>query len=288
MKRVVFILFFVCLAPVFCSAGVADSAKSLLWRISNAEMKRPSYLFGTIHMICPEDYLWTRKMQKSFEAADEICFEMDMDDPQLLLTIAKGMMESNGKELKDYFTAEQFQKIEQFLRDSLNMEPAMFRSMTPPALQTVFASRIVNCSSPLTYEFVMMEEAKNKKKEITGLEEAREQIELLYKMPVDTVINGILEMIENNSDTKAEYQKMVTAYKNQDINLLFEILHESNDIGGVMAMFLDERNEKWIERMIDKMDQQSVFFAVGAGHLPGQNGVINLLRNAGYKVEAIK
>lgn len=288
MKRVVFILFFVFLGPVFCYADIADTANSLLWRISNAEMKRPSYLFGTIHMICPEDYLWTRKMQKSFEAVNEVCFEMDMDDPQLLLTIARGMMESNGKELKDYFTTEQYRKIEQFLRDSLNMEPSMFSSVTPSALQTVFASQMVNCSTPLTYEFVMMEEAKKQKKEITGLEEAKEQIELFYKIPSDSVVNDLLELIENNNNAKAEYQKMVTAYKNQDINLLYEILHGSNDMGGVMAMFLDERNEKWIERMIDKMDQQSIFFAVGAGHLPGKNGVINLLRNAGYKVEPVK
>jgi uncharacterized protein YbaP (TraB family) len=54
-----------------------------------------------------------------------------------------------------------------------------------------------------------------------------------------------------------------------------------------LAGFIDVRNEKWISRMGEKMDQQSVFFAVGAGHLWGEYGLIKLLRAAGYKVEPI-
>ena len=288
MIRILIIIYLSLCCYTFSFAQHPDTSKSLLWKISNAEMKKPSYLFGTIHMICPEDYLWTPKMQQSFESADEVCFEMDMDDPMLMMTIARGMMSNNHKELKDYFTTEQYKKIEQYIRDSINMDISMFSQLKPSALQTVFATKIAGCPSPLTYELVLTEEAKKHKKEISGLEEAYEQIELLNNMPTDSIVYGLIDMIDNDSNTKAEFQAMVSVYKNQDINLLLDIIRLSKDMSSIMTMFLDDRNIKWIERMIEKMDQSSVFFAVGAGHLPGQNGIISLLRNAGYRVEAIK
>jgi uncharacterized protein len=288
MKRIVFILYLACLVPWLSRAADDDTAKSLLWRISNPEMKHPSYLFGTIHLICPEDYVWTGKMQKSFDAVEEVCFEMDMDDPMLMLTIAKGMINDDGKELNDYFTADEYKKIERFLIDSIGMDVAMFSKMKPSALQSVFVSKIVNCPNPLTYEFVMMEEAKKKKKDITGLEEPKEQIELFLNMPTDSIVRGLIEVVDKNAEAKADYQKMVTAYKNQDIALLHQIIQDSSDLTGTLDRFLDDRNIRWIERMVDKMDQRSIFFAVGAGHLPGQNGVINLLRKAGYTVVPVK
>jgi uncharacterized protein YbaP (TraB family) len=55
-----------------------------------------------------------------------------------------------------------------------------------------------------------------------------------------------------------------------------------------MDAFLDERNKKWIERMEERMEQKPVFFAVGAGHLLGENGLIQLLRNSGYTVVPMK
>ena len=81
---------------------------------------------------------------------------------------------------------------------------------------------------------------------------------------------------------------MVTAYRQQDLPALYKMITQSKELGDDLDAFLDTRNKKWIPRMNEKMKSGSVFFAVGAGHLWGNVGVISLLRKDGYMVEAVK
>jgi len=133
-----------------------------------------------------------------------------------------------------------------------------------------------------------MEEAKKQKMEITGLEEPSEQLALFDSLPVDSVVAELVSMAKDYSKERTEYQKMLAAYKKQNVQALHDIIEASRVTEKDMDAFLDERNKKWIERMEERMEQKPVFFAVGAGHLLGENGIINLLRNSGYKVEPIK
>jgi uncharacterized protein YbaP (TraB family) len=263
-------------------------ATSLLWRISSKEMKKPSYLFGTIHMICEADYLWTPCMKKSLGDCEEVCFEMDLDKPSLMMEVAAGMIDNSGKQLPDYFSDEDYKKIERFLADSFNMNISMFRQMKPSALEAIFATKLLSCPLPSSYENNILEEAKKQKKNISGLEEASEQLALFDSIPADSVTKDLVKMINNYSAEKAAYNKMLLAYKQQDLPLLYDMIQKSKELGDNTGAFLDERNEKWIERMVEKMDQNSVFFAVGAGHLWGDKGLITLLRNANYTVEPVR
>jgi uncharacterized protein YbaP (TraB family) len=262
--------------------------KSLLWRISGKDMKKPSFIFGTIHLICREDYVWTSSMKRSLRACKEVCFEMDMDDPSTMMEIAVGMTANNGKALREYFEEEDYIVMERFVRDSLGMNISMFTQLKPAALQTLLATRVVTCSTPVSYEMNIMQEAKKQKMAVTGLEEPREQLELFNSRPEDSVVQDLLEMAQDYTRERQEYKKMVNAYKKQDLPLLYELIEQAKASGEDMSAFVDDRNKKWIGRMEERMDQAPVFFAVGAGHLWGENGILNLLRQEGYKVQAVK
>lgn len=261
---------------------------SLLWKISSPELKKPSYLFGTIHMICKDDYVWTSQMQKSLKASEKVCFEMDLDDPNLMTAIAIGMMDPSGKQLKDYFNDADYKKISTYISDSLGMDISMFQQMKPMALISLFSTQAVTCPMPVSYETEIMKAIAKDSIEIIGLEEAKEQLALFEQMPIDSVIAELLSVVNNESTATEEYKEMVTAYKKQDINKLNTIIESSRINGGDIALFLDNRNAKWIERMTEKMEQNAVFFAVGAGHLVGTNGLITLLRQEGYTLTPIK
>lgn len=262
--------------------------KSLLWKISGNDIRKPSYLFGTIHLLCKEDYIWTPAMNGALKKADEVCFEMDMDDPGVLLAVASGMIDMSGKTLKERISPADYQIIEQFVEDSLRMNMSMFQQMKPVALQSLFATKTINCNDPVSYETNIMEIAQRQKKSITGLEEPSEQLALFDNMDEDTVIRDLVDMAKDYSHEKKEYKLMLDAYKKQDLPALYEIIHEAEMEGEDMGQLLNERNKKWIERIEDKMEQKSVFFAVGAGHLWGDYGVIALLRAKGYKVEPLR
>lgn len=266
----------------------ADNSKSLLWKITGKKIKKPSYLLGTIHMVCQDDYLWTPAMEASLKKANEVCFEMDMDDPNMMMTVATGMIDASGKTLKDYFTTEQYAVIDKYVTDSLGMNIELFQQMKPIALQTLFATSAATCANTISYESKIMEKAHQQKKEVTGLEEAAEQLALLDSLPTDSIVADIIETVTQGKEQKDEYAKLLAAYKHQDLSALYSLINESGENGMDLRKFLTNRNEKWIVRMEERMEQKSIFFAVGAGHLWGEKGVIQLLKNEGYEVMPIK
>lgn len=275
-----------CHAPY---AAVAQDNKSLLWRISGKGLQRPSFVFGTMHLLCKEDYQWTEAMERSFHATDEVCFEMDLNDPALPMQVAMGMMSQDGRQLKDYFSSEEYQLVEGFITDSLSMNMAMLQQMKPAALLSLFATKVINCSEPVSYESLILESAKMAGKEISGLETAQEQIALFDRLPGDSVVRQLVSLTQDYQKERKEYHRMLEAYRKQDIVALYEMVKETRKEGpALMDLFLDERNVRWVELMEEKMEQRPVFFAVGAGHLWGEQGVLQLLKTQGYAVVPVK
>lgn len=270
-------------------ASSKPNDKSLLWRVSSKELKEPSYLFGTIHLICEQDYVWTDAMAKSLDTCKQLCMELDLDDPNITMQIAMGMMDNSGKTLKNYFNDSNYVKLEKYLKDSLGMGIELFQTMKPAALLTLFATKTPYCSNVVSYENNLTQIAKQQQKDITGLETVQEQLDLFDNLPTDSVIKEITTLLNGtNTDKTDDFAKLVNAYKKQDLPALGKMIKESGGTDKDLGGFLDVRNEKWVPRMIEKMDKQSVFFAVGAGHLYGDNGLINLLRKAGYTVMPVR
>jgi len=170
----------------------------------------------------------------------------------------------------------------------MHMDMSVLNQMKPVALQMLFSEKVISCDTPVSYEERIMAIAKDEKKSVVGLEEAQEQIALFEKLPVDSAIQDIIRAVTSKPETDTEYEKMVLLYKKQDVPGLYRLIKRSKEAGLDMGTFLDNRNKRWIDRIVDKMDQRSVFFAVGAGHLWGEKGLITLLRKDGYTVEPIK
>jgi uncharacterized protein YbaP (TraB family) len=293
MKRILLAPLLVALLFAACSAqqrvpvGSVDTVRSLLWRIDKAGSKT-SWLFGTMHMICSEDYLWTEAMEQGLRQSSLVCLEMDMDDPATIMQVAAGMMDTGGRTLRDYFTPQQYERLEQYVRDSLGMNLALFSRMKPFALQALFVTNIDDCSEQLSYESEIMNAAKKQGKEVVGLETAAQQLALVDRISVDSIVAAVMEMVDNPDPGTAEYQAMLAAYRSQDLERLHRIVMETEGIAELSGPFLEERNRAWIGRMAELMQGESVFFAVGAGHLWGAQGLIQLLRERGYTVTPVQ
>ncbi len=267
------------------SAQTDNKGKSLLWSINSKNLRTPSYLFGTIHLICPEDYVWTNAMAQSLQKSEEICLELDMDDEGMTMEIALGMLDKSGKKLSEYFTAEEYARLKQIIADSTGMDIAQFEPMKPVVLQSILTSLLANCKNPVSYEANISDLAKKEQKEVSGLETPSQQLEMFDNLVADSVVKAINETVNDINKQRAEYNKLIQLYKKQDLPKLHALIQESKDID--LSGFLDNRNKQWIESMVEKMEQHSIFFAVGAGHLWGENGLINLLRKEGYIVTPI-
>lgn len=291
MKKLLLLSLSFCLFVACKAQTKGQEAKSLLWKVSKKGQK-DSYLFGTMHLLCPDDYVWTDIMAEKLKASEVVCFEMDLDDPNLMQEMMDGMQSmagdaSENKALKDYFSAEDYKRLQQFSKDSLGMSPMLLDNMPPFLFQTMFVTKMLDCQLPMSYEGNIMTEAQRQGKEIIGLETMKEQLAALNESKDDSMAAAILQMVDSFAASKKSFRNMVALYKAQDVNKLAGITDDpSGSMGMNMQALLQDRNKRWIDRMSNMMQQQSVFFAVGAAHLGGEEGVINLLRQAGYTVTA--
>lgn len=294
-----FFFLFTLLAVLSCSrASTAETvtkdpkANSLLWKVSGNGLQKPSYVFGTIHMICAGDFVWTNAMQGAFARSEQVCMEMDLDDPATMFQAAAGMMSMDGKKLRDYFTPEEYARLDAWMRKENGMGLDLLDMMKPAMLLTLVSAKTGSCDSTVSYEMVLMEKAKNAKtpKEIVGLEPVAEQLEVLNSIPPDTIVKQVMAIVDQKEGAGSdEFVNLVNAYKTQNLSQLDSLMTVSPSLqSGDRAIMLDNRNARWVDRMAKFMKENQTFFAVGAGHLPGKNGILHLLRQAGYTVEAVR
>jgi len=287
-------------ATLLCALGLLPATalakdgktaeNSLLWRVTGPGLSKPSYLFGTIHAICEADYFWTPVMKRSFDSSATLCLEMDLDDPTMIMQVGMGMLNTDGKSLEDYFTPAEYQRLEAYVQDSLGMPMMMLKMMKPAVLMMLFSSKGgLPCDNPVAYETKLMEAAKANDKEVDGLEPVKEQIAALESLPSDSIAREVMKVVDGEKTDSELFTRLVTAYKAQDLAALEKLMSTGEGLsGGERGALLDDRNVRWIPRMEERMKRESVFFAVGAGHLPGQKGVIALLRKAGYQVVPVR
>lgn len=267
-------------------AQVADGS-SLLWKISKKGIP-DSYLFGTIHLICPSDFNLTDTQKNCLKKTDELFLELDMDDPGLMMAMTKSMMMTENRKLSKLLPAEDYQVINKFFQDSMGINIALFDGVKPFISMSMVFNKVLNCE-PVSYELKLMELAKEQKKEVKGLETVEEQMAVFDSISYKTQAEMLLELVKELPKARREFAAMVKLYRDQDLEGLYETTLKSEfDMQGKEEILLTARNHRWVQQMKTLLLAKSAFYAVGAAHLPGKDGVIALLRQNGFTVEPVR
>ena len=279
------------LLVIFCgstSYAQKQTSNSLLWEISGNGLQQPSYLFGTIHMICKEDFILSETAKQKFNSSKQVYLELDMDDPQLQMTMMQQLQLPSNESLKNKFVESDFKALDSFLMKELNMNLAVFDQFKPMMVMSLLAQRVLSCAEMESYEMNFVKMATEQKKELLGLEKVEDQLAVFDAIPDSLEIRSIMNMVNDFDAQKKEFNRMSTIYKSQDLEALYQLIAESPEMMGSQELLLDRRNRNWIPVMDSAMKKTSTFFAVGAGHLGGNQGVLELLRKQGYSVKPIQ
>lgn len=261
---------------------------TLLWEISGNGLKKPSYMFGTFHLLCRDDIKFSANLQMALKNSEEVYFEMDLDDP---VNTLGGMffMNMKNKTLKELYTPEEFTKITKFFKDSLNMSLGFFEKMKPMLLEALLYPRMMPCKTPSGVEMELMTIAKKEKKEIKGFETIQFQSSVFDSIPYDVQAKALLKDIDSTASFKVYFNKMVNIYKNQETEQLVQLMADTTFSGGENDdMLLKNRNENWVKQLKSILKEKNIFMGVGAAHLFGKDGLIVLLRKAGYTIRGIE
>jgi uncharacterized protein len=275
------------LLPFFLHGNTqAQTPKSLLWEISGNGLSAPSYLYGTMHVGDKRAYRFSKSVMPSFERASAFAMEIDpaTTDPISLMN----MMKLKEGKLQDLFTAEEWQKLKDFMQAELQTDIEKLNDFSPFFIysmisQTKFANQK---GQPLDLYF--LNQAKKGKKDIHGLESVEEQISAINRMPAEDQKKMLLEGISEQKEDDKMLDQMIKYYAKGDLDKL-QTLSDEADYGEEFEQALIlERNHTMADRIEPLMKSQSTFIAVGALHLPGEEGILKLLEKDGYQIRPLK
>lgn len=277
------------------NADLIPQEKSLMWEIKGKGLNQASFLYGTIHMIGKKDFFLTDGTKKSFDRAKQVAFEIDMEEMNDIMALVPLLMQSfmkNDTTLRDLMTKEDYKLVEDHFTKIglpmmfLNRIKPMFLSAMDPKAMTGDGGEKENIVS---YEMEFLDMAQKQKKPVEGLETAAFQMSMFDSIPYRVQANMLVESIKSGSESSdSQFDQLVQMYKQQDIQSMHGMMDEDDTTSNYNDLLLANRNRKWIPVMEKMMQDKSTFFAVGAGHLGGGQGVIALLRAAGYSVEPVK
>lgn len=283
-------------------APTADD-KFLLWEIQGEDLATPSYLFGTIHMIPADDYVLSEATQQAFDKSERIVFEIDTEDmmnPANMMGLMTKMYMNNDTSLSDLLTDEEYKVVSDHF-DEIGL-PLGFLSKIKPMFLTILAGEDMENMDASggfgfggddikSYELELTDRAKSQEKPIEGLETAEFQMSLFDSIPYSAQAQMLVETIQSEKDTTSSddtFEQMIKLYLDQDIaGMQSMISDDPAGLGNYEDLLLLKRNRNWIPLIEDMIKEGTTFFAVGAGHLGGEEGVIALLRKAGYQLTPV-
>lgn len=272
----------------FSSIAQTKEKSSLLWEISGNGLQQPSYLFGTVHMICKEDFFFPELLKEKFINAGEVFLEVDMDDPSMMMKMMNLIQMPKGQTIKQLFGDTAFKKFDSSYKKITGSSAVMFNTFKPFMLISMLSEKTLSCTSRESYEETFIKLAAANKKDIKGLETVEYQMGVFDSVPGSVMVSYLNDMVNNFQNQTTSFQKLVNIYKAQDIDSLFSMAYKDVKELDPETELLSKRNSNWIPVMKTNMQKTSCFFAVGAAHLGGDIGVISLLRKQGYTVKPVK
>ena len=279
-------LFFLLLFPfLFSNSAEADSGpKTLLWKISGNGLSTPSYLYGTIHMGDKKILKFKKSVMPAFESCKVYAMELDPGkiDPMAILD---NMKLKDGK-LKDMFTDEEWNMLDTYFQEKFKTPLITFNDFSPFYVQTMIMQAQMGSKAGQAVDLHFYDQAKQRRMKVVGIETLEEQLATVNDLPMEDQKQMVIDAIDE--DYKASMEQMLKLYRKGDLDGLQDMTEEEDMGDDFEETLVTDRNKIMAERIIPLIKNEPTFIGVGALHLPGEEGLIELLRNAGYQVDPVK
>ncbi len=277
----------ICLFVSLAQAG-AEKDRGLLWELSKPGTPA-SYLFGTLHSEDPDVVRLAPPVQKAFDAAQAVVIEVLFDMQAMKLSSA-AMLMMDGRSLKDIVGESLFTAAAAAMR-LRGMPDMLTEHMQPWAVAVSLSTPAPETGQVL--DMVLYQDALQQGKPVYGLETIQEQLEVFTGMSLDDQVRLLQDAVEHFDEIDALYAELLTAWKQRDLARLVAINESELASGGeqfaadFQKRLIVHRNHLMAQRMQPYLTQGRAFIAVGALHLPGETGLLNLLEQRGYTVKVV-
>lgn len=297
MKK--FILLMVLLFPLigFSAGTTKDSssnsdlplAHSVVWEVTGPNIEQPSYLVGTMHMMCGKDFSIDSRIHQALDLSEQLYLEVDLDDPEVQKHMMNAMVAKDS--LKTRFSAQQYAQFAEFLEQHSQYKIEMFDQVEYIGIMAALTMESLTCPEIKMLDRELMVLAQKLEMPIYGLETVAEQMKVFAimnpkkgQLMTEEELTMLIELEQNITD-------MTEAYQQEDILTMLRLMSDypgsTENWDEVERVALNNRNKNWVAKMPGIAQEKATVFAFGAGHLAGKKGVIQLLRDAGLTVKPI-
>jgi len=284
-------LYVVCLSVLFCQVAVAVAegpAHGLLWKISRPGAA-PSYLYGTIHSEDAGVIALAPAVESAFNDSRRVILEVLLDTDAMAAGSAALLM-TDGRRLSEIVGKPLFEQTAAALL-SRGIPEVVAEHMKPWAAATALAMPAPETGVVL--DMVLFQRAQQAGKQLHGLETIAEQLEVFEGLPLDDQVALLRDAVEQFAGIDALHAELLAAYERQDLAAMMAINETAMATGDqrlareFQRRLIVDRNKRMVERMEPYLKQGGVFVAVGALHLPGEQGLLRLLGRRGYTLTAV-
>ena len=290
MKRLLSLLLLV--------ATTLGAQAQLLWKVSGNGLQEPSYIFGTYHLSSPgikDSIAALPQVQQDVRQVYGELVMADMMKPEFLMQMQQQMMLPADTTLRSLFTPEEFEVVARTVTEYLKADIALLDRMKPAALfqqlTVLFYMKHTPGYNPQEQlDASFQQEAAKAGKKVGGLETAQSQVDILFNKPLRRQAEDLYCFVSDPDKAERQAKELIAAYAAQDLDKMLRLMEEKEGTScdptpEEMAQLLYDRNQAWAKQMPAIMQRASTLFVVGAGHLPGDKGVLSLLKSQGYDVK---
>lgn len=285
MKHLLFVFSF--LVTPFFSTQAQEGG--LLWQISGNGLEQPSYLFGTFHLLDHHFIESHKAAYAAYQSSDAVVVEVEIDSSQMLQMQMMMIMPNHINTLLD---SAAYAQVDQELTAQFGQGLQQLGTLKPMALSAMLALQYYAQVDPsvtglkgIPMDVWVLENGRKNNKEGYALESLLEQSELLFNSLSDSAqATMLLEMVLAKEDMLKTSKTLIDSYKAKDLASIAEVGFQSMGDEEMYKALLFERNHNWMEQLPAILARHQAFIAVGSLHLPGEEGLIHLLQQAGYTV----
>jgi uncharacterized protein YbaP (TraB family) len=290
MKLIQYIVIALLCSSITIKAQNKKAENTLLWEISGKDLQKPSYLFGTYHYVGKNFIDTMNVLNAKLNQADVIVGELIMDNTLTNRLVPSMIMLDTS--LDKLLTPNEYRYVDEYLKKNSGEELKSYNIMKPATvtmaiLKFTAPKSTITAINPAIDQY-LQDFGKTNDKTVIGLETVEEQGFILFGNSLTRQKEILLKSIRDEKRNRKEGQKIYNEYITQNLTELEKTLLNLEDFTPEeFDLLFKNRNEKWLTQLPALMQNKSLFIAVGAGHLVGENGLIKGLRNLGYQVNPV-
>lgn len=286
------------LAAVAMGFGFASQAQ-ILYKIEKPGSEKTSYILGTHHFAPLAAVDSIAELKSVLEGADKLYGEIDMSkmqDPAVMMGLQQTMLAPMDSTLDKVLTPAQLDSVKNVWNEytggaaPFEMMQAMKPALISTQLAAMMSMKVLPELNPMEgIDMTMQNRARQLGKPVEGLETMEFQMNMLYNKPIAEQAKDLMKEIRDVEGVQSQATKLAKAYMDHDIDALLDLMLEAEDGNEAeIERIIYSRNDNWVKKLVAEMPSESLVVVVGAGHLPGQRGVLEGLRKSGFKVTPVK